>query len=141
MLDTTSVSCEPQEYRYEVTIRGADGTDMKAHFTFEGEMTDIEAEPNAWDVQEEDKYDFDPEQGTEQDVKAREYMKTFLENIRYERLEEIRDFTLHWTCTNDGAVYGMYEGDPQAEDGKGVTFVVRLSPEMRIESYSCVSNG
>ena len=114
---------------------------MKAHFTFEGEMTDIEAEPNAWDVQEEDKYDFDPEQGTEQDVKAREYMKTFLENIRYERLEEIRDFTLHWTCTNDGAVYGMYEGDPQAEDGKGVTFVVRLSPEMRIESYSCVSNG
>ena len=141
-VSATGIGCYMEDYRYEVIIDCGNGAvSLKSHFTLDGTFTDIEAEPAEWKEHSEDLYVFDPTPDPELDKQAKEFMMTFLRDINYERAEDVKDFRMQWMCELDGSTFALYEDNPPDQEGKGVSIVIRLSPEMRIESYSCVTNG
>lgn len=143
MVSTTSVSCGWNGYCYVVSLDGGDdGISKKSFFSEEGTFYHIEAEPTDWlnNMGPEDEYDFETGLDTETDEKAKAFFMEFLDNIRYEKRDQVKDLQVQWTLEKNGSLYALYE-DKSDEDGAGVTFVIRITPEMRIESYSCISNG
>lgn len=139
---TTSVECRQLENGYEVRFEGGDdGVVKKAHFTEDGRLTDIQAEPNEWQNLPDDYYDWNPKPDEQLDKKAREFLLAYLESAHPQKREHINDLKMDWICEAGGAVYAQYEEYPIDQNDDGVLFVVRLSPEMRIECYACVSNG
>ena len=142
MWDNPVIDCKQLENGYEVCFEGGDdGVVKKAHFTEDGRLTDIQAEPNMWQNLPDESYNWDPKPDEQLDKKAREFLLTYLENIHPQKREHINDLKMDWMCEAGGAVYAQYEEYPIDQNDDGVLFVVRLSPEMRIECYACVSNG
>lgn len=138
---TTSVECRQLENGYEVRFEGGDGVVKKAHFTEDGRLTDFQAEQNEWQNLPDDYYDWNPKPDEQLDKKAREFLLAYLESAHPQKREHINDLKMDWICEAGGAVYAQYEEYPIDQNDDGVLFVVRLSPEMRIECYACVSNG
>lgn len=139
---TTSVECRQLENGYEVRFEGGDdGVVKKAHFTEDGRLTDFQAEQNEWQNLPDDYYDWNPKPDAQLDKKAREFLLAYLESAHPQKREHINDLKMDWICEAGGAVYAQYEEYPIDQNDDGVLFVVRLSPEMRIECYACVSNG
>lgn len=139
---TTSVECRQLENGYEVRFEGGDdGVVKKAHFTEDGRLTDFQAEQNEWQNLPDDYYDWNPKPDEQLDKKAREFLLAYLESAHPHKREHINDLKMDWICEAGGAVYAQYEEYPIDQNDDGVLFVVRLSPEMRIECYACVSNG
>ena len=141
MREATTVSCEWAEFFYEVSIKGSSEGTVVAHFTEDGRLSDIGLTPNDWERAEDERYNFEAALDEETNRKAKAFMRTFLENVHPYKLEYVKDFELDWTCTCDSGVYAMYEEFPRDENGNGVTFVIRLGEDMRIENYCCISNG
>ena len=139
---TTSVECRQLENGYEVRFEGGDdGVVKKAHFLDDGRLTDIQAEPNGWQNLPDEYYKWDPQPDEQLDKKAREFLLAYLDSVHPQKREHINDLKIDWMCEADGTVYAQYEEYPIDQNDDGVLFVVRLSPEMRIECYACVSNG
>ena len=138
---TTSVACRTLEDGYEVSFDGGYEETLKSYFTPDGQFTFIQAEPSGWQNRNIEEYTYDPAPDAETDRKAKEFLMGFLERISPEKLETVKDLKMEWMFEADGAVYAQYNEEPLDQEGDGVLFVVRLSPEMRIEYYSCVSNG
>ena len=64
----------------------------------------------------------------------------YLEDIQYELRDQVKEPELGWTYQKGDSLYASYE-DKADPNGEGVYFVIRISPEMRIEEYSCINNG
>ena len=139
---TTSVECRQMENGYEVRFEGGDDGIVKtAHFLEDGRLSDIKTEPNEWQNLPDDCYIWETKPDGQLDQMAREFLLTYLESVHPQKREHINDLKMDWMCEADGAVYAQYEEYPIDQENDGVLFVVRLSPEMRIECYACVSNG
>ncbi|MCR5567526.1 MAG: hypothetical protein K6F61_11795 [Clostridiales bacterium] len=139
---TAPVSCEWDEYNYIVTIRDGDGIDKKTFFDETGRFYHMEASPNDWwdGILSIEEYNTEPQLDSETDGKAKAFFMEYLENIHYEQRNQVKDLRVQWTFEKNGNLYACYE-DKADPNGEGVYFVIRISPEMRIESYSCISNG
>ena len=124
-----------------VVITGGDGMTKHTSFMKDGRFLGIEAEPNDWQRVNISKYTYDPVPDPETDRKAKELLTGFLKEFSPEMLDVVKDLKMEWIYEVDGAVYAQYNEYPLCQESDGVLFVVRLSPEMRIEYYSCVSNG
>ena len=143
MISTTSVSCEWNDYCYVVSLDGGkDGISKKSFFSEEGRFYHIEAEPTDWlhNMESTDQYDFEHGLDKETDEKAKAFFMQFLENIRYEKIGQVKDLQVQWVFEKNGSLYASYE-DKSDPEGEGVYFVIRITPEMRIEAFSCASNG
>ena len=144
MASATSFDCTWNGNYNVVSLAGGDdGMTKEAYFSEEGQFYFIEAHPNEWldNLASLEEYDFDTGLDEETDLKAQAFFMEFLENIRYERIDEVKDLKVQWIYEKDGSLYAMYEDKAPEHDGSGVSFVIRILPEMRIESYTCVSNG
>ena len=141
MTSTTSVGCSMEGDKYVVTLEGGDSIAKKAWFTQDGKFVSIYTEPSEWLNADSALYTQDPEPDAETDRKAKEFMKEFLEKVSPETLSTVKDLKMQWIYEKDGAVYAQYHEDPLDQEGDGVLLVVRISPGMRIEYFSCVSNG
>ena len=147
MASATSVSCEWNGNYYVVSLTGGDdGMAKEAYFSEEGQFYFIEAHPNEWfdgvsDLNEA--YDFEKGLDEKTDQAAQAFFMEFLDNIHYERKDEVKDLQVQWICEKNGFTYVMYEDKAEEHDGGGVCFVIRISPdtEMRIEDYHPISNG
>ena len=144
MASATSFDCIWNGNYNVVSLGGGDdGMTKEAYFSEEGQFFFIEAHPNEWfdNLTSLDEYDFETGLDEQTDRKAQAFFMEFLENIHYERISEVKDLQVQWTYEKDGSLYAMYEDKAPEHDGSGVSFVIRIQPEMRIESYTCVSNG
>ena len=146
MASATSVSCEWNGNYYVVTLSGGDdGINKESYFSEEGQFYFIEAHPNEWfdGVEDLEAYDFEKKLDEKTDKAAQAFFMEFLDNIRYERKNEVKDLQVQWIYEKDGFTYVMYEDKAEEHDGSGVSFLVRISPEMemRIEDYHPISNG
>ena len=143
MISTSSVSCEWNGFSNVVSLDGGDdGISKKAFFSEDGRFLHIEAEPAEWlhNLSAYEEYDFETGLDRETDEKAKAFFMEFLDNIRYEKRDQVKDLQVQWIFKKNDHLYALYE-DKSDPDGEGVSFVIRITPEMRIESYSCVSNG
>ena len=141
MVTTTSVGCILHENCYEVYLDGGDNVTKKAFFTPDGQLTSIQAEPNGWQNKNIDEYNYDPKPEKEKDQAAKAFLMDFLEKTNPELLETVKDLKMEWSYETDEGVYAQYHEDPLDQENDGVLFVIRISPDIRIEYYSCVSNG
>lgn len=141
-VSTAQVSCEWDGYNYIVTINSGDGIDKQAYFDETGRFYHMEAHPTDWweGIQSTEEYNTEPKLDKETDEKAKAFFMQYLENICYKERDQVKDLQLDWTCEKNGNLYASYE-DKADPNGEGVYFVIRISPEMRIEAYSCISNG
>ena len=147
MVASTSVSCEWNGNYFVVRISGGkDGIAKETYFDEEGKFCFIEAHPAEWlddlgDANEA--YDFETGLDAETDKKAQNFFMEYLDNIRYERKNEVKDLRVQWIYQKNGSTYVMYEDKAEEHDGGGVCFVIRISPEgeMRIEDFHPISNG
>lgn len=142
MIATTSVSCEWDGYNYIVTLSGDDGISKQTYFDETGRFYHMEAHPTDWweGILSVEDYNTEPHLDKETDEKAKAFFMQYLEDIRYNERDQVKDLQLDWTYEKDGKLYASYE-DKADPNGEGVCFVIRISPEMRIEAYSCISNG
>ena len=141
MISTTSVGCTMHENCYEVYLDGGDHVTKKAFFTLDGQFTNLQAEPNEWQNRDSADYSYDPAPDAGTDQAAKQFLMDFLEKVNPELLNTVKDLKMEWMCNVNGTVYAEYHEEPLDQEGDGVLFVIRISPEMRIEYYSCVSNG
>ena len=147
MVASTSVSCEWNGNFYVVRITGGeDGIAKETYFDEEGQFCFIEAHPTEWsdnlgDANEA--LDFETGLDAETDKKAQNFFMEYLDNIRYERKNEVKDLQVQWIYEKNGSTYALYEDKAEEHDGGGVSFVIRISPEkeMRIEDFHPISNG
>ena len=144
MVATTSVTCEWDGNYYEVTFDGGkDGMKKTAYYDETGEFRFLQAEPAEWMITEEGniEYDLEPALDTETDRKAQAFFMEFLENIHYNGIGQVMDLQLQWTFEKNGNLYASYEDRSDHGDGEGINFVIRISPDMRIESFFREVNG
>ena len=147
MVSSTSVSCEWNGTYYVVRISGGkDGTAKETYFDENGRFCFIQVTPAEWidDVGDlNEAYDFETGLDAETDKKAQNFFMEYLDNIRYERKNEVKDLRVQWIYQKNGSTYVMYEDKAEEHDGGGVCFVIRISPEkeMRIEDFHPIING
>lgn len=144
MVATTSVTCDWNGYYYTVSFTGdKDGMKKSAYFDETGLFRFIQAEPAEWldNMAEDETYDLETRLDAETDQKAQAFFMEFLENIHYNTIGQVRDLQVQWTFGKNGNLYAMYEDKSDHGDGEGVNFVIRISPDMRIESFFTESNG
>lgn len=143
MVASTSVSCKWDGYCNVVSIEGGnDGITKKAWFSDDGQFYNIEAEPADWmdNMEEGEEYDLETGLDPETDGKAQAFFREFMENIRFEKADQVKDLQVQWTFEKNGSLYALYE-DKSDPDVTGISFVIRIRPEMRIEAFYCASNG
>ena len=144
MVATTSVSCEWDGSYYEVSFTGGkDGVRKTAYYNETGEFRFLQAEPVDWMLTTEEniEYNLAPSLDAETDQKAQAFFMEFLSNIHYDQIDQVTNLQLQWTYEKDGNLYASYEDRSDHGDGEGVNFVIRISPEMRIESFFREVNG
>ena len=114
-----------------------------AYYDETGEFRFLQVEPAEWMITEEGniEYDLEPALDTETDRKAQAFFMEFLENIHYNEIGQVMDLQLQWTFEKNGNLYASYEDRSDHGDGEGINFVIRISPDMRIESFFREVNG
>ena len=127
--------------RYVVSLEGQNPGAKKAFFTLDGQFTGIQAEPNDWQNEDSAAYAFDPEPDAELDRKAKEFLMDFLKKASPEISGSVKDLKVEWIYETGNAAYAQYHEEPLDQENDGVLLVIRLIPQMRVEYYSCVSNG
>ena len=138
---TTSVGCRMLDNGYVVSFEGGYDPVLESYFTLDGRFTFIQTEPNEWQYADNTAYNYDPRPDAKTDQTAKEFLMDFLSTVHPELLSTVKDLKMEWIYESDGAVYAQYLEHPLDQEGDGVLFVIRVRPEMRIEYYSCVSNG
>lgn len=141
MTATTDIGLEQSGNVYHVILEGADGIRKHTFFSSEGRFTGIHAEPNDWQSVSISQYTYDPVPDEELDRKAKDCLMDFLKKFSPEMLDTVKELKMEWIYETNGAVYAQYNEYPLEQEEDGVLFVIRISPDMRIEYYSCVSNG
>ena len=142
-----SVSCDWNGNYYVVRFSGGnDGITKETYFDEGGKFCFIDVSPAEWFDGVGDlntAYDFETGLDAETDKKAQNFFMEYLDNIRYERKNEVKDLQVQWIYVKDGSTYVMYEDKAEEHDGCGVCFVIRISPEgeMRIEDFHPISIG
>lgn len=140
MRAVTSVSFEEHSNNYEVSLEDGNGSVWKTFFRKDGSFSSMQAEPNDWQA-DISKYTYEPTPDAASDKAAKEFMMAFLKKVTPNVLKEVKDLKMEWIYEKNGAVYAQYNEYPLNQQGKGVLLVVRMSPEMQVEYYSCTSNG
>ena len=140
MRAATSVSFEEHSNNYEVSLEDGNGSVWKTFFRKDGSFSSMQAEPNDWQA-DISKYTYEPTPDAASDRAAKEFMMAFLKKVTPNVLKEVKDLKMEWIYEKNGAVYAQYNEYPLDQQGKGVLLVVRMSPEMQVEYYSCTSNG
>lgn len=140
MRAATSVSFEERENNYEVFIEDGNGSTWRTFFKKDGSFSSMQAEPNDWQ-RDISKYTYEPTPDAAEDRKAKEFMMSFLKKVTPNVLEKVKDLKMEWIYENNGAVYAQYNEYPLDQQGSGVLLVLRMSPEMQVEYYSCTING
>lgn len=143
MMSSTNVDCEWTGYFYEVRISGGDnGVAKTAQYSEEGDFWAMELKPAAWldGMEANEEYDLTTPLDPETDRKAKQFMLQFLADVHYAKADQVKELELQWMFEKDGNLYVCYEDrtDPEAS---GVSFVLKVAPEMWVESYCEVSNG
>ena len=140
------VNCHSNAYSsvdaYIVTLSGGDGIAKKTYFDETGRFFHMEASPTDWwdGILSLEEYNTEPKLDQDTDEKAKAFFMEYLENIRYEQRDQVKDLQVQWTFEKDGNLYACYE-DKADPNGEGAYCVMRISPEMRIEAYSGINNG
>ena len=141
MVNTTEVGCRLAGNVYDVMLRGRDLIEKHTYFTAEGSFIGIEADSKLWQNVNVEQYQYDTAPEAELDRKAKEKLMDFLKFANPELLDIVKELKAEWTYETDGVLFAQYTEYPLEQETDGVLFVVRVSPEMKIEYYSCVSNG
>ena len=140
MTVATSVDFGEREDDYEVDIADGKGSMWKTFFKKDGSFSSMQAEPNDWQT-DLNKYTYNPSPDAAADAKAKAFLMDFMENVTPDALGIVKDLKMEWIYEVNGAVYAQYNEYPLNQQGNGVLLVVRMSPEMRVEYYSCTANG
>ena len=140
MTVATSVDFGEREDDYEVDIADGKGSMWKTFFKKDGSFSSMQAEPNDWQT-DLNKYTYNPSPDAAADAKAKAFLMDFMENVTPDALGIVKDLKMEWIYEVNGAVYAQYNEYPLNQQGNGVLLVVRMSPELRVEYYSCTANG
>ena len=140
MRSVTGVNLNRHGEDYEVDLTNGTGSVWKTYFKQDGRFSSMQAEPNDWQV-EISKYNYDSAPDAATDEKVKTFLMNFMEKTTPEVLGQVNDLKMEWIYEANGAVYAQYNEYPLNQNGDGVLLVVRISPEMQVEYYSCTANG
>ena len=127
--------------RYEIYLDG-DGITWKSLYNLDGGLMTLETDLKPWQVVDNSEYGYDIQPDPETDKNAKALMMGFIRDVNPALLEFVKDLKAEWTYETDGETFAQYCEYPMDPEGdEGVLFIVKLSPELRIEYYSCESNG
>ena len=139
MKSVTSTNLNRHKDEYEIDLTNGNGSIWRTFFKQDGRFSSMRAEPNDWQV-EISKYNYDSTPDAETDEKVKSFLMDFLQKATPEVLNSVSDLKAEWTYEANGAVYAQYNEYPLNQQGDGVLLVVRISPNMQIEYYSCTTN-
>lgn len=140
MRSVTNVNLNRHGDDYEVDLTNGTGSVWKTYFKQDGRFSSMQAEPNDWQV-EISKYTYDSTPDAATDEKVKDFLMNFLGKATPEVLGRVNDLKMEWIYEANGAVYAQYNEYPLNQNGDGVLLVVRISPNMQVEYYSCTANG
>ena len=122
---------------YEVSFGGAEGWEETFLISADNKLTSMITESPEWQNGSEDQFTFDPVPDKEMDEKAREFLTSFIREVNPDLGKSLKDLKMRWLYERYGHVYAQYDGETQDGSSSVVSFVVRVEPELRIESFSC----
>ena len=122
---------------YEVSFGGAEGWEETFLISADNKLTSMITESPEWQNGSEDQFTFDPVPDKEMDEKAREFLTSFIREVNPDLGKSLKDLKMRWLYERYGHVYAQYDGETQDGSNSVVSFVVRVEPELRIESFSC----
>ena len=122
---------------YEVSFGGAEGWEEIFLISADNKLTSMITESPEWQNGSEDQFTFDPVPDKEMDEKAREFLTSFIREVNPDLGKSLKDLKMRWLYERYGHVYAQYDGETQDGSSSVVSFVVRVEPELRIESFSC----
>ena len=124
---------------YEINLKNTQGESWKTCYKKDGRFSSMQYAPNDWqgDIT---KYTYEPAPDAKTDEEARKFLMDFMQKVTPDVLGKVTDLKMEWMYEINGAVYAQYDEYPLSPKD-GVLLVVRLSPDMRVEYYSCTSNG
>ncbi len=125
---------------YEIDLTNGEGKIWRTFFKPDGKFSSMASEPNDWQV-EISKYTYDSTPDADTDARVKSFLMDFLGKVTPEVLESVKDLKMEWIYESNGAVYAQYNEYPLDQQGEGVLLVVRISPNMQVEYYSCTANG
>ena len=125
-----------EEDGYEVSFGGAEGWEETFLVSADGKLTGMITESPEWQNGSEDQFNFDPVPDKETDEKAREFLASFILEVNPSLEKSLEELKMRWLYERYDHVYAKYTGQAQDESSNTVTFVVRIDPELRIESFS-----
>ncbi len=140
MRSVTNVNLNRHGDDYEVDLTNGKGSVWKTYFKQDGRFSSMQAEPNDWQV-EISKYTYDATPDAATDEKVKTFLMDFMGKATPEVLGQVNDLKMEWIYEANGAVYAQYNEYPLNQNGDGVLLVVRISPNMQVEYYSCTANG
>ncbi len=120
-----------------VSFGGAEGWEETFLLTADEKLTGMTSENAEWQTGSADQFTFNPEVNKETDEKAKAFMTAFIQEMNPDVLKTVKEFKMEWLYERYDHVYAQYIGESADANGKDVTFVVRISPELRIEFFSC----
>ena len=126
-----------EEEGYEVSFGGAEGWEETFLISADKKLTGMITQSPEWQNGSEDQFNFDPTPDKETDEKAREFLTSFIREVNPDLEKSLKDLKMRWQYERYDHVYAQYVGETQDENNSTVTFVVRIAPELRIESFSC----
>ena len=135
----TAVGCYALTDGYAVRVDSMDGWIRQFFITADKKVTGIQTAPAEWLEADMSQYNYEPAPDTGLETQARSFLTDFLKTVSPEKSAE--ELNMTWTYEANGSVYAQYDGYLQDPNGDGVTIVMKLSPEMSIDFYSCISNG
>ena len=125
---------------YEVSFGGAEGWEKTFLISVDNKLTGMTSASAEWENGSEDQFTFNPEADKETDEKAREFVNAFIREANPDLEKNLKDLKTEWLYKRYDHEYAKYVGETK-DEGSAVTFVVRISPELRIESFSCGSDA
>ena len=140
MASVKEVNINRHGNNYEIDLTNGNGAIWKTFFKPDGRFSSMQAEPNDWQV-EISKYTYDTIPDAATDEKVKTFLMDFLGKVTPEVLESVKDLKMEWIYEANGAVYAQYNEYPLDQEGDGVLLVVRISPKMQVEYYSCTALG
>ena len=90
-----------------------------------------------WQNGSEDQFTYNPEPDKEMDEQALEFVNSFIQGVNPDLSKSLKELKTDWLYKRYDQVYAQYTGKTQDENSSVVTVVVRISPDLRIESFSC----
>ena len=125
------------EEGYEVSFGGAEGWEETFLISADEKLTEMIPASSEWQNGSEDQFTYNPEPDKERDEQALEFVNSFIQGVDPDLSKSLKDLKTDWLYKRYDHVYAQYTGKTQDENSSVVTVVVRISPYLRIESFSC----